>query len=382
MVNFHSASTGVPYKRDELNAENFAPKHVPALTEKYLAGWGQLIEKMFLRIEPYAVHALALKQLYDGWTTADAASRLAKDAIFEGVGVFWTLREGEKHWKDLNAEREQRGSAPTPKTDVITAWEILTSKQAEFKKIRATLYLGSAAKERVSEAAFDMFKTAACQQGLILAVRALWVGQPDQSFNNIEAYIDACVLAINAGLNAGRKEIMIKDAEVMSKRFNMLDKLDASKSVHFRYFWMQLLETSEAISILRARGFDSSINELVVRGRHLYRKELINNVVKARQRVDPSKSKAEHEKAAMTQVDKELQQALKKWFTIDSEKYKDWVLSAATLESAAALTEGDDNLRDDSEDGSVEVIAADDLSLNDVDSLISENKKTKSRDDF
>ena len=77
-----------------------------------------------------------------------------------------------------------------------------------------------------------------------------------------------------------------------------------------------------------------------------------------------------------------MQQALKKWFTIDSEKYKDWVLSAATLESAAALTEGDDNLRDDSEDGSVEVIAADDLSLNDVDSLISENKKTKSRDDF
>jgi hypothetical protein len=373
---------GILYKRDELNAENFAPKQVPTLSNKYLEGWGQLIEKMFLQIEPYAIHARALKQLYDGWTTADAASRLAKDAIFEGVGVFWTIREGEKHWKDLNADREQRGLAPAPKTDVIPAWEILTAKQAEFKKIRANLYLGSSEKERASEAAFDMFKTAACQHGLILAVRALWTGQPDKSFNKISAYIDVCVLAINAGLNAGRKEFMIKDPEIMNKRFNMLDKLDASKSVHFRYFWIQLLETQEAIFILRERGFASSVSELVLNGRHLYRKELINNVAKARQRIDPSKSKAEHEKAASDQVDKELQKALLKWFSITSEKYKEWLLASAPLNSSITTLESDDNPEDEYEGSSLEVIAEDELSEKDVDSLISENKYIKKKEDL
>jgi hypothetical protein len=242
--------------------------------------------------------------------------------------------------------------------------------------------LGSSGKERPSEAAFDMFKTAACQHGLILAVRALWAGQPDQSFNKISAYIDACVIAINAGLNAGRKEFMIKDPEIMNKRFNMLDKLDASKSVHFRYFWIQLLETQEAIFILRERGFASSVSELVLNGRHLYRKELINNVAKARQRIDPSKSKAEHEKAATDQVDKELQKALLKWFNITSEKYKEWLLASATLNSSTPTLGSDDNLQDEYEGSSLEVIAEDELTEKDVDSLISENKYIKKEEDL
>jgi hypothetical protein len=77
-----------------------------------------------------------------------------------------------------------------------------------------------------------------------------------------------------------------------------------------------------------------------------------------------------------------LQQALKKWFNIDSDKYKEWVLSLAMLESAASLPESDDNLQDDSAGGSVEVIAEDDLPASDVDSLISENKKLRAPDDF
>jgi hypothetical protein len=373
---------GVLYKRDELNAENFAPKRVHTLTEQYNSGWGQLIEKMFLQITPYAVHALALKQLYDGWTTADAASRLAKDAIFEGVGVFWTLREGEKHWKDLNSEREQRGLAPAPKTDVITAWEILTAKQSEFRKIRSELYLGLTSKERESEAAFEMFKTVACQIGLVLAVRALWAVQPDQTFNKIPAFIDSCVLAINAALNAGRKPFMIKDAEVMGKRFNMLDKLDSNKSVHFRYFWIQLLDTPEATLILQDSGFDSSVSELASNGRVLYRRELINNVARALQRIDQSISKSAHEKTATTQVDKELQQALKKWFAIESEKYKEWVLAIARLESVATSSDNDDNLIDGTEGSSGQTISTINLSQNEVDELISENKKMGVQDDF
>jgi hypothetical protein len=366
---------GVAYKRDELNAENFAPKRVLTLTAQYNAGWGRLIEKMFLEITPYAVHARALKQLSDGWATADAASRLAKDAIFEGVGVFWTLREGEKHWKDLNSEREQRGLAPAPKTDVITAWEILTAKQSEFKKIRSEFYLGSASKERESEAAFEMFKTIACQIGLVLAVRALWAAQLDRAFNKIPAFIDACVLAINAALHDKRKAFMIKDAEVMSKRFNMLDKLDANKSVHFRYFWMQLLDTPEATLILQSSGFDNSVSELALSGRLLYRRELINNVARALQKIDQSKSKAEHEKTATTQVDRELQQALRKWFAIETDKYKEWVLTIASLESVATSNDSDDNLLDETEVTSDQTISTNELSPNDVDALISENNK-------
>jgi hypothetical protein len=338
---------GIPYKRDEIDAENFPPRRVLTLTEKYSNGWGLLIERMFLDVEPYAIHARALKELYGGWTTADAASRLAKDAIFEGVGVFWTLKEGERHWRDLNAERSLRGALPAPKTDVISSWEILTAKHQEFKKVRAKLFLGSESKERESEAAFEMYKTAACQIGLILAARALWGTTPNRAYDEIPKFINSFISAINASLKNNRQLILVKDDGVEKKRINLLDKLDASKAVHFRYLWIQLLDTNEALEILEQKGYASGLGSLVDEGRRLYRRELINNVRKALLRIDPSKSKASVERLAAKEVDKKLSVGLKKWFFLDSASYEAWLASTDQDLTAATVTNSEGDITDE-----------------------------------
>ena len=317
---------GIPYKREEIDAEYFPPRRIPDLARKYREGWGILIEQMFIKLEPYSAHAMALKELYDGWTTADAAARLAKDAVFEGVGVFWTLREGEKHWKDLNSDRALRGVQLAPKTDVITSWAILTGKHHEFKGIRAKKYLGSDGKVRESEAAYEMFKTAACQVGLVLAVRALWERYESKEYKNVPVFIDKVLNALNASLKARRLLVFVKDDSVEKKRFNLLEKLDTSKSVHFRYMWLQLLDTDEGRGEL-GDGLAQYVSDLIAPGRYLYRKELIHNVQKSLLRIDPSTSQAEREAQASKEVDKKLSIGLRKWFNIKADDYKKWLES-------------------------------------------------------
>lgn len=314
---------GISYKRSELSASNFPPRRINMLCEKYAEGWGVLIEKIFQDLLPFAVHAAALKHLYDGWNTADAASRLAKDAIFEGVGVYWTLKDGESHWKDLNSERALRGSPQSPKTDVITSWEILTAKGYEFRSLRSKEYLGTSTKDRDSDAAFEMFKTAACQIGLVLAVRALWETQRDKDFSLIGRYISKVIEALNSSL-IYRKLVFVKSHEVVKQRFNLLDKLDTSKCVHFRYFWIQLLDTAEARVILSGAGMLGDLDQLVVQGRQLYRKELINTFKKSILKTKPGKD-TDALKEATVQVDKHLSDGLKKFFSISKLDYQAWV---------------------------------------------------------
>ncbi len=315
---------GISYRRDELDATNFPPKRIELLTDLYSSGWGILIEKMFLELIPYATHAKALSQLYDGWSTVDATSRLAKDAVFEGVGVYWTLRDGDAHWRDLNAERAIRNSPPAPKTDVINSWEALTQKHAEFRKLRAALYLGSDSKDRESDAAFDMFKTAACQVGLVLAARALWETQNTRSYSLIPSFISTFISALNASLSNGRQLVFAKLDVNGKKRINLLDKLDTSKCVHFRYLWIQLLGTDEARKILSDASMTGDLDNLISVGRALYRKELINNMRKTFLRVHPNDEPLALNLATL-EVDQSLKDGLSKWFAIRAPEYAEWL---------------------------------------------------------
>jgi hypothetical protein len=314
------------------------------LCDKYANGWGLLVERIFQDLLPFSAHAAALKHLYDGWNTGDAASRLAKDAIFDGVGVYWTLKDGEAHWRELNSDRALRGQPQSPKTDVITSWEILTGKGQEFRSLRAREYLGSPTKHRDSDAAFEMFKTAACQIGLVLAARALWETQRDKDFGLIRNFTAIFVAALNASLN-DRRLVFVKSHEIVKQRFNLLDKLDTSKCVHFRYLWIQLLNTAESREILTAADMLGDLDKLVTEGRQLYRKELINTFKKAILKTKPGKD-SEALNEATEQVDKHLSDGLKKWFGISKGDYQSWANAVKT--NSGQLNEMS---ADDTEDG-------------------------------
>ena len=319
---------GVIYKRDDLDANNFPPKRIDTLRKQYLDGWGYLIERMFLDLTPYSVHATALKQLYGGWSTHDAPSRLAKDAIFDGVGVYWTLRDGELHWKALNEDRVNRGEPTAPKSDVIVSWEILTHKQQEFKKIRSKLFLGSDSEEKtkMSESAFEMFKTAACQIGLALAVRTIWNASNGLGFRDIHRFIDAVIRGLNQSINNNRQLVFSKNEEV-KKRFNLLEKLEVSKCVYFRYMWVELLATSEAASSFSDASISIDLTPLVDSGRKLYREEIIKNFRKAVTRANPERNDEWLQSEARKLADKAFSDALHRWFGVDKSSYTAWATS-------------------------------------------------------
>ena len=55
--------------------------------------WGRAIAYVFANLEPYRCHALALEEMRKSWDVTTAEGRLSYDAIYEGTGMYWTLRD-------------------------------------------------------------------------------------------------------------------------------------------------------------------------------------------------------------------------------------------------------------------------------------------------
>ena len=108
------------------------------------------------------------------------------------------------------------------------------------------------------------------------------------------------------------------------KRINLLDRLDTSKCVHFRYLWIQLLATEEARRILSDADMMGDLDNLVSIGRVLYRKELINNLRKSFLRIHPN-DEALAIKKATEEVDENLRKGLSSWFSVRAPEYAEWL---------------------------------------------------------
>jgi hypothetical protein len=305
---------GKVYRREEISNLSFPPSKLPVLEKQYLDGWGSLILYAWSQLLPFRAHAEALKVLKDGWSTADASATLAKDAIFEGVGIYWTLKESEAHWRERNQLRHERGETGLPKGDVVNAWEITQKKRDEFNRLRALEYLGSARQVEASEAAFAIFSTAACQIGLFLAVRAI-SRKMSLQFDEIPSFAKRCIDGANAALKARPLVLVKSDSVVKRKRFNLLGKLDTPYAAYFRYFWLELLNTAEARSSI-GDELSQHVMTLVPIARKQYRDHLIAESVRIAKKQNPDWGIEKLRDHAIGWADKHLGEALEHWFGI------------------------------------------------------------------
>ncbi|CAM2341018.1 hypothetical protein [Burkholderia vietnamiensis] len=338
------------YSRDEINVENFPPTKVPDLIRQFKDGWGYLLKQFYAELNPFKVHAAALRQLRDGWNpNGEAAASLAKDAMFEGVGLYWTLKESEAHWRSDNQRLNNENLPSLPRTDVVNAWEGTQAKKVEFAALRAKVFLGTASKVEDSEAAFSTYSTAACQIGFVLAARAI-ASACKVKFSEIRTFSDVLIRAANAAL-IGR-ELFV--ARSHNRSINILPKLDTPYAVYFRYFWIELLNSKEAKEILSASPYAHDFQSLCDKGRAQYREFLIKQAARAKRSADPALSEQKATELAQQETDKVLKRVFRNVFALDAASYDQWLSALQTKVNEDEKQEANLSQADEQVENSVE----------------------------
>lgn len=362
---FPSIIEGENIDRDSIGNRRFPESGLDELRDQFMKGWGAAILHLLGNLLPYKAHSSALQKLKEAWLTDDAISSLACDAIFVGVGMYWTLRESNDYWrKEVEQSRKERRTPP-PKPDIVKAWDSIESKNKDFQAYRANAYLGKATDEAVKQAntAFEMMNTHACQLGVFLTLTAL----ADAVGARMEALVDLSMKvseAINAALSSNitqnRNRLMIFDRK-QSNPLNRIPRLEPSLSVYFRYFWLELICTDEAKAHLDDRliSIAESFRDVA---RRAYLDFLVEEQIKALKRSNPTWDKARLLKEAQDIESKALRKAMKHWALVDLEEFDRW-LEAKPAKEVSRSAEPED-------EEAVELDPDDDALIHSVDDLI------------
>ena len=320
---------GQPMRREELGRYNFPSSDVEPLRAEFQAGWGPGLLHMLGELAPYAAHYAALRQLYDEWQPADPGTvdALAREAVFEGVGMYWTLRDSFEHWRSTTPPG-QRKDAP----DVVKAWERVRTKGDDFRRLRAMCYLGSAEGDAVplTEEVFSVLGTQACQVGfsLLLATLAAQAGVLGPGIPILaEALTNALNSALSSSSQAGANRRICLSQHV-DNTLNLIGDMNTPRAVEFRYFWLELLCLEEPLATFVAdvQEVDPEVI-LVLRdtARARYTQQLIDERISERRRYDRSRSREDLLPTVTIEVIGALETALYHWFDVSSGSFRQWV---------------------------------------------------------
>ncbi|WP_405539122.1 hypothetical protein [Streptomyces antimycoticus] len=323
---------GFLYQRGELGNGNFPLGRVDTITKRFGATWGRAILALLSTTAPYAAHAKALTALKDSWHRDDSSLALAYDALFSGLGVFWTLRASH----DDFVEKKADGFKPS-KSDVIIAWESLDKREQDFEQLRAKEYLGSATTNNIkrSKAAFSVFNTQACQIGQMLTLGTLWELRKQQGsvdLKELPAFASALVDGWNAyfaqehGKGRDRKVAFSNSKSDITNPLNQISNMDTPQAVYFRYFWMQALDTPAAWEHVSPWFPDQhAFSETLHAARAFYFKLLVRQNLSALKTTSrPNTPQTELVQPAEEMSHKALKRALRDWFYLDEEQYSHW----------------------------------------------------------
>ena len=307
-------------ERSELGNDEF-PQENDAARQKIIdtavSKWGNAILHVLGNLLPYKAHIAAVRDTYEGWITDDAIGSLARDAMFEGVGMFWTLRASYQYWQEENAR------IGLQKPEVAQAWESIQKKGKNFEGLRANYYLKSTNEQAQddSRSLFAAVNTYACQVGFTLTLATL---------HHHHRHIEPLELArrLTNGWNATLATSPVASRTrhlIFSKKckypLNMLPKMDSPHAVHFRYFFLQLLFAEEAKELFDGFLDRARVHELMLKARRNYFEFLVDEKAKAYRRTNPSWPAQERAAKARSGVTEELGLSLKKWFEESKEDF-------------------------------------------------------------
>lgn len=306
--------------RGSIGNENFPGQQVEPLVNRFMSSWGSGILTILGKVKPYAAHCKALQDTRDGWAADDAFSSLAFDALFGGVGAFWTLRSSFNHWLELKARCKEEKRPEPLQPDIVKAWNAINDKLPEFNRLRAQEYIGKKTEKDAEKVKsfYDIANTHACQLGAILSFASLAYAT-HRTHTEIPAFAEAIVAAWNAALESKRtkdesRALILGRDDVIANPINRIGKLDTPLAVHFRYFWLELLRLSAARSVLEEVVDSSVVDELATKARSIYVNYLIEEQKKAIKIAEPNLRDEKLAAKAGESVRKEFVKALVHWF--------------------------------------------------------------------
>ncbi len=239
-----------PFSRDRLGNTDFPESAVGALSNRYRDTWSTAILILLSKIKPWAAHANALSQLKRNWLVDDAIATLAHDALFSGVGMYWTLRDSALHWQ------EEHSALKSEKPDVVKAWDMIAAKQVEFEQLRSEQLLGSKVRREAANQVYQAMNTHACQIGAALTLATVF-----RRARTGNAPVVGLAEAMASGVNEwmlskttgdyDRRLVFAKRRDDTPKNpLNMVANMDSPRAVQFRYFWLEILASTQASQAL------------------------------------------------------------------------------------------------------------------------------------
>jgi hypothetical protein len=343
----HLDDGGYPYTREEIGDTKFPLGRSEALTRRFMETWGQAILTLLSRTAPYAAHAASLTRFKEGWHTTSTHASLAHDALFGGVGIYWTLRDS---YDNYQASRAEDGLKPL-KSDVIRAWEALKDQENEFDKHRAHEYLGSVRPETVRrcKVAYGVFNTHACQLGMVMTLGSLWEMRKNQpggaDLKDLPAFAEALTDAWNEFFQIGRgraRDRRYAFSKDCTNPLNQITNMDTPNAVYFRYFWMQALTVPAAWGhvspwLSDKDTFDAGLSD----ARRLYLHLCIKQQGKALELSQPSLTRTGRAEQAEKMAVSALKKALRNWFEVTDEEFETWRSTQKPWVAQPELASGD-----------------------------------------
>ncbi|MGR5000949.1 hypothetical protein [Vibrio celticus] len=250
------SDNGDIYPRDNLGNFSFPRELLPEFESKFSDGWGRVILNILSEFLPYKCHSAALTSMKKAWADVDNEATLGFEAIFEGVGLFWTLKDSYDHWGEEQKERKKNKSIKDEvKPDTVKAWEYIKKKEIEFYKVRNKKYYGSSERHELVQDSFTKMNSYACLVGLSTAIASI-----AHKHNIIGSRLDSLSLEvvqlINNWLETGQKNRKLFLSTKTKNSLNLLPKLDHPCWVYFRYFWFEVINDQLSNESWESEFFD------------------------------------------------------------------------------------------------------------------------------
>jgi hypothetical protein len=358
------------YSRSKIGNETFPLSKIDVICKQFADTWGEAFLILLSDLKPYAAHWQALTRLRSTWDVVTAAAELAKDALFGGVGVYWTLRDSSLAWQEAQQRARESGMKVDDKTDAVMAWQSLSEKEETFEVLRAELFLGSGSKATTekSKALYMVFNTHACQLGLFMTLGTLHELRkelpesrledlPQMTRDLVEAW--NAFFAIDNGKARDRRYTFAKldsrgKAALIKNPVNQIVNMDTPQAIYFRYFWLQALLVPEAWEHV-ASWFPNRalVEEKAEDARRRYLELCVDQQIRALRTQDPTMSAPKLTERARQASTKTLRKALDEWFNVVPDEFDTWLQKVESggdskgQDGQLALDEGDSAADDD-----------------------------------
>jgi hypothetical protein len=354
------------FARDKLGNKFFPESAVSTISAAYRDTWSTALLTLLSEILPFKAHADALIRLKQDWLPDEAIATLANDALFSGVGMYWTLHDSATFYQE---ERAGRPRTPASRPDVVKAWDLIVSKQTDFEELRAQELLGNKSRKEAANQLYQAVNTHACQLGLALTLGTINELAAKDDVGVVEL-AHAMANAINSWMDSktsgdyDRRIALAKRRDRFPKNpLNVIANMDAPRAMQFRYFWLEILSSPQAEGHIEAVTTVIELRNLRDRARASYTDYIATEKAKALRTTNPEMTEPDRRERAQEETFKELRIALNRWFEIPVADIDAWRAagSASTPNTEALETVDSTDMEREEETSDTDTVNVNDL---------------------